>query len=1030
MTNVFRSCLIILFFLFLVPFLPAQTTSTYDDPGSAFRSGLDLYGKEKFGAAQEMFVAVQGMVPNPFSPLRVQAEYYDALCAVELYNRDAAYKLEQFARRHPTSSYINLLHFQFGKLSFRDKHYRKAVESFEQVNLKDLSPDDRHEYDFKLGYSYMKQDDLEKAGQCFDRVAGSSSKYSSPASYYLAHLDYATGRYGEALVKFQQLSDDPNFSGIAPYYIVQIKFMQGDYDAVIDMAPPLIVNATDKRASELRKVLGQSYFYTGSYAKALPFLKEYYNDPVSRPGRNDAYVLGYANYATGQYAQAAGYFQKVTGPQDTLAQYAWYYLASCYLKQGEKKFAVNAFMQAYKLPYDRDIQEDALFNHAQLAFELSYDPYNEAVKSLRAYLKAYPDSKRNDEAYTFLFKISMATRNFTDAREALENIQARGADYKRNYQKLTFYSGVELFNQFDYEGASKLFSRAIEFDVDRAITAESKFWLAESFYREGNYWAAKKYYLEFMAANGAKSLPVYNIANYNLGYAYFNREEYNGGIYYFQAFIDNSSTEQPVMVADAYLRLGDSWFISKGYDNAIKFYDKAIAMNEVDMDYALFQRAMSLGVLQRYPEKTQTLRQLITSYPGSSMVSEANYELANTSLITGDNEQALVYFKKVSADYPQSAFAIKSRLKAGLIYYNSGLNDLAIKTFKGVVEDYPGTPESKEALTSLRNLYVEAGRAEEFIAYTGQVSYATVSATEKDSILYSSAENLYMDGNYQAASGALTNYLSQFPQGAFVIPARFFLAESLVMIGRDKDALGEYQAIIEGPRTEFTESALLKAADLNYDKGDYQQAQKYFMQLEEVAEVKSNISEAWYGQMKCNYLLGDYPKALAPAEKLLKLDKISDEMRLEAMMITARAYYRTGEPLLAKSRFREIVALSQGEAGAEASYYIARIHFEMKDLGAAEKEVFELINRYGSYDYWVASAFILLADIYRGQGNVFQAKQTLQSIVDNHEGEELRLKAMQRLDEINAAEAPREEQPEGAVETIDIDGDTVELEQF
>lgn len=1025
-----RSILIFLFIVSIHHIAGAQNTSAYNDPEGVFRMGLELYEKEKYGGAQECFTEVITLVTNPFSPIRVNAEYYDALCALELYNRDAAYKLERFVQNHPTSSRINLINFQFGRLSFRDRKYRKVIEAFEQVNLRDLDADDKAEYDFKLGYSYFKMKDLEKAKEHFAMASGSGSKYSSPSAYYLAHLDYASGDYNSALQRFEALAQDPNFKGIAPYYIVQIKYMQGDYQSVINEAPPLIVNATDKRASELRKVLGESYFYTGNYNKALPYLEQYQKDPGSRPGRNDDYVLGYTYYVTGNYADAARFFQKVTGPQDTIAQYAWYYLASCYLKDDQKKFAANAFMQAYKLPYDRDVREDALFNHAQLAFELSYDPYNEAVRSLRAYLKAYPDSKRNDEAYNFLFKISMATRNFKDAREALENIQIKGVDYKRNFQKITFYRGIELFNQFDYEEAIKMFTKAMEYNVDKSVTAESKFWMAESFYRTENYWGAKKYYLEFLSAPEARTLPVYNMANYNLGYVYFSRNEYNGGIYYFNQFIEKGKSEQPVMIADAYLRLGDSWFVSKGYDNAIAHYDKAIRMKAVDVDYALLQKSKSLGVLLRYPEQIMALNQLISGYPGSSLISEAYYELGNTHLMTKANEKALINFKKVASDYPQSVYAIKSRLKSGLIYYNSGLNDLAIKTFKGVVEDYPGTPESKEALASLKNLYVELGKANEYIAYTSGLSYASISATEKDSIVYSSAENQYLDGHYDVAEGALANYLEQFPKGAFTTSASFFLAECLVKSEKYEEALKRYRTIIEGPHSEFTESALLKAADLSYDLAAYDQALGYFNQLEEVAEVKANIPESWYGQMKCRYILKDYEGAIVPAEKLLGEEKISDEMKLEAMLITARSYFQSGDMLMAKSRFRDIVSYSQGEAGAESQYSVAKIEYDMKDLEAAEKDVFELINKYAPYDYWVASGFILLAEVYLDQGNTFQAKQTLQSIIDNHEGEELRAKAAQRLNEIISTEEVPAEPGTDDVEVIDIDGDVVEIEDF
>jgi TolA-binding protein len=1030
MSNPFRSFLIIFFVVFNHCVSWGQTTSAYKDPATTYRLGTELFEKEKYGAAQECFAAVIQLVENPFSPIRVDAEYYDALCALELYNRDAAYKMERFASSHPTSSHINLLQFQFGRLSFRDRRYRKAIESFEQVNTGELNPEDHAEFNFKLGYCYYKTDDLDEAQGHFQKVPASGSKYSSPSAYYLAHLDYAKGNYPSALQRFEALSGDPNFKGIAPYYIVQIHFMQGEYEAVIQEAPPLIANATDKRAAELKKVLGESYFYSGNYSKALPFLEQYQTEPGTRPGRHDQYVLGYTYYVTGNYSEAARFFQKVTGPQDTLAQYAWYYLGSCYLEEDQKKFAANAFMQAYKLPFDQDIREDALFNHAQLAFELSYDPYNEAVKSLRAYLKAYPESSRNDEAYNFLFKISMATRNFKDAQEALENIQMKGVDYKQNFQKITFYRGIELFNQFDYDQAIKMFAKAMEYNEDKSITAESQFWLAESFYRTENYWGAKKHYLEFLSATGAKSLPVYNMANYNLGYVYFNRKEYNGSIYHFNAFIQGRGNEQTVMIADAYLRLGDSWFVSKGYDNAITHYDKAIALKEVDMDYALLQKSKSLGVLQRYPEQIATLNQLISAYPGSSMVSEAYYELGNTYLMTRDHENALINFKKVANDYPQSVFAIKSQLKSGLIYYNSGLNDLAIKTFKGVVEGYPGTPEAMEALASLKNLYVELGRANDYIAYTSNLSYATISASEKDSILYSSAENQYLDGHCDIAEGALKNYLEQFPKGAFVINANFFLAECLAKAEKYEEALKRYKAVLEGSKSEFTESALLKAADLSYDLSAYKASLDYFVKLEEVAEVKANIPESWYGQMKCKYLLNDYEGAILPAEKLLREEKISDEMKLEAMLITARSYFLTGDMLMAKSKFRDIVSYSQGEAGAEAQYTIARIEYDMEDLEAAEKDVFELINKYSPYDYWVASGFILLADIYYDQGNTFQAKQTLQSIIDNHEGEELRVKAARKLQAIHSDEEMVGEPESDSAEVMDLNGDLIELEEF
>jgi len=1028
MTIVSRTVLILFFAVNLLTGY-SQQTAKYDDPQSVYNSAVDLFQKEKYGAAQESFSELIESIQNPFSPMRINAEYYDAICALELYHPDAAYKLNQFVINHPTNSRKNGVSFQLGKLNYRNKKYRQALESFEMVDITQLSSKEKSEYFFKSGYCYFKRDNNDKAKSNFNKVVNTNSKYSSPSKYYMAHINYSEGKYDEALADFKVLSEDPNFRAVAPYYVVQILFMQGHYTEVIEKAPPLLANATPKRASELNRVIGESYYHKGEYNRALPFLKEYATTARTSISRASHYKLGYCLLQTSDYDNALRSFQKTTGKNDSLAQYGYYYLGACYLALDQKQFAANAFASAYKLPYDREIREDALFKQAQLAFELSYDPYSKAIKALRSYIQAYPDSEKADEAYEFLFQISMATRNFEDAQKSLESIQKKGVDYKGNFQKITYYRGIELFNQFNYAEAAEMFTKARDYDVDKMITAESIFWMAESFYMQENYWGAKKYYLEFLANNKAKKLPIFNMANYNLGYVYFKRKEYTGAIHSFKEFIAKLSDERQVLVADAFLRLGDSWFISKNYDNAISYYDKAINLNAVDVDYAKFQKAKALGVLQRYPEKISTLKSIPVQHPKSSYLSEVYYELGDTYLVTHNNEQALVNFKKVATDYPKSNLAVKARLKSGLIYYNSNLNDLAIAAFKGVITEYPGTQESKEALASLRNIYVDMGKVEDYFTYANKLEFANITISEQDSVTYTSAENQYMNEDYENAGKSLKKYVDNFPEGAYLLSAHYFLAECLVKSEDYENALLSYEYVVSQPVSEYSEMALLKAADLSYDLGKYDTSLQYFIKLEETAQQKENIQEAWYGRMKNNFLLKNYEAAIGPADKLLAQEKISDEMKLEAMLIRANSLETTDEILLAKAQYKEIAEFSQGEAGAESLYKIALIGYNLKDYEAAEKELFKLFNNYASYDYWMANGFILLADIYVETGNLFQAKQTLQSILENYDGEDLKKVAAEKLDAILASENTETTEEDNESESINIEGEEVELEQ-
>ena len=74
-------------------------------------------------------------------------------------------------------------------------------------------------------------------------------------------------------------------------------------------------------------------------------------------------------------------------------------------------------------------------------------------------------------------------------------------------------------------------------------------------------------------------------------------------------------------------------------------------------------------------------------------------------------------------------------------------------------------------------------------------------------------------------------------------------------------------------------------------------------------------------------------------------------------------------------------------------------------MNDAEKAAFEVINKSGSYDWWVTKAYILLGDVYFKQKDYFNAKATFQSIVENSLNAELKAEAQKKLDAVIAEES-------------------------
>ena len=78
---------------------------------------------------------------------------------------------------------------------------------------------------------------------------------------------------------------------------------------------------------------------------------------------------------------------------------------------------------------------------------------------------------------------------------------------------------------------------------------------------------------------------------------------------------------------------------------------------------------------------------------------------------------------------------------------------------------------------------------------------------------------------------------------------------------------------------------------------------------------------------------------------------------------------------------------------------MAYLNYLNDSLQMAETIIYQLANDFTS-DYWIAKGFILLSDIYAQKGNDFQAKATLQSIIENYEGEELLIIARKKFEQI------------------------------
>lgn len=972
-------------FLFVVNIAISQDTKNFTESDATYRKALELYQKGIYPSAQKQFEKFIKSTDNYVSHLKTDAEFYIAMCAIELTNNDAEYLIGNFIHNHPESQKIDLAYFAMGKMQYQHKKYTKSISWLTKIDKNGLDKEKQFEMQFILGYCYFMTNDLETASKWLYQVKDVDNKFAGPATYYYSHIAYLQKKYATALKGFEKLKENETFAPVVPFYISQIYYLQGDYKKVVEYSPALIKDNTTKRTPEIARIVGESYFKLKQYDSSVVYLEKY-AEKTQQLTRDDHYLLGFAYYKNQKYADAAKYLERVSTTDDSLSQNAHYHLADCYIQGNDKTKARQAFGMASKLNFDNIIKEDALFNYAKLTYEQLYAPFNEAIEAFRTYIQLYPNTPRTDEAYNYLTLAYLSTRNYKEAVESLEKIKNKDATIKAAYQKTAYYRALELFQNLNFGEAIEMFDISLQnASYNQNLAAQATYWQAEAYYRTEEFAKASEGYNKFILTPGSFNLPEYLMAHYNLGYAYFKLKNYDEAIVWFRKFNSLSNDEKNVYVGDAYNRIGDSFFIQRKYWAAIDYYDKSISIDKTDADYAAFQRGFSLGLVERPQKKAESLLSLTTKYPNSNYMDDAIFELAESYMVLNQPSDAKKYYQQIERYYTGSSYYVKALVQLGLINYNTEIPDSAMQYYKRVVEGFPGTSEAKNALIGIRNIYVDKGDATAYFDYASKLgSIANMSLAEKDSLSYIAAEKLYVNGDCEKSNQAFNKYLSDFPQGNFIINSNYYLADCYFRNGNTDAAIEAFSKVAAMPKNSFTEQSLLQLGKIYFGKQQYDKCFETYSKLENVAELKSSLLEARLGKLRSAYQLDKLEEIPVIANSVLATEKLPAETEMETRFKLAQTHLKLNRVDDALIEFSKVATNLKTKEGAESKYNIAKIYLNKGEYNKAETEVFAFAEKNTPHQYWLAKSFILLADVYMKQDDFFQAKATLQSVIDGY----------------------------------------------
>jgi TolA-binding protein len=641
-------------------------------------------------------------------------------------------------------------------------------------------------------------------------------------------------------------------------------------------------------------------------------------------------------------------------------------------------------------------------NYAKLSYEIG-NSYQSVPAVLMDFIKKYPNNANNSELERLLIDSYISSKNYKEALVLLEKNSA--PENKAAYQKVLFYSGLELYTDGDYEQALRLFTKATTEQKDASITARATFWKGETEYVLDDFKNALLSFKQFSASSGVAATPEFKNYNYNIAYTYFKLKEYDQAGNYFQNQIEKATSDK-VRLHDSYLRLADCRFVTSKYWPAMEAYVKVIELKSVDADYAYFQKAICYGFVSKNEKKIEELNLFLQLYPKSEYRDDAMFELGNTYVAENKQDLAIKTYDKLNAEFKNGSFTSKAVLRQGLIYYNSDKDEQALIKFKKVAADFPKSPEALEAVSTARLIYVDNGRVDEYATWVRTLDFVAVTDADLDNDTYEAAEKQFQQSNTKQAISGFSSYISAFPKGIHALKANFYLAQSYFSDGSESKSIPNYEYVIAEPRNEFTEQSLVRLAQIFLKNKECDKAILVLSRLENEADFPQNKTFAQSNLMKCYYESKEYQNSVVYAEKVLANPKTDDNVKSDAQIIIARAAVQTGDETKARLAYAKLLGIAKGELAAEALYYDA--YFKNKDakFELSNDAVQKLAKNYSGYRFFGAKGLVLMAKNYYGLKDSFQATYILDNVIQNFtDFPDIVIEAQSELNAIKAEES-------------------------
>ncbi len=150
----------------------SQNLLSQEQAARKFTAAVDLLDHNQYGAARNAFSDYL-LLTEQNDARRLEAEYYLAVCALNLYHGDAEKLIEDFIIENPLHPKSITANYDLANFYYTEKNYKKASLFYNKIDFQALTSEQQNLGRFRWGYSLFNQRLLKESLEQFNKIKSS-----------------------------------------------------------------------------------------------------------------------------------------------------------------------------------------------------------------------------------------------------------------------------------------------------------------------------------------------------------------------------------------------------------------------------------------------------------------------------------------------------------------------------------------------------------------------------------------------------------------------------------------------------------------------------------------------------------------------------------------------------------------------------------------------------------------------------------------------------------------------------------------